>query len=180
MAALTQLKNYAEGAWRTAKITGETLHNTFTGSADTGRALKSHPRILEKAVPFNLEADSLNCCALGPDVMPGMPEWDLFINVTAEDEIARDFVLGMALMQGRILVLNAECAKESTSHGSPMPLLVHGGPGHAGVGEEIDGKRGEDDIAKGIVKWLVNVYDETSETVAIATILTIAKKQHQD
>jgi oxepin-CoA hydrolase/3-oxo-5,6-dehydrosuberyl-CoA semialdehyde dehydrogenase len=45
-------------------------------------------------------------------------------------------------MHGRILVLNADCAKESTGHGSPMPMLVHGGPGRAGGGEEMGGKRG--------------------------------------
>ena len=40
-------------------------------------------------------------------------------------------------MHGRILVLNKDCAKESTGHGSPMPLLAHGGPGRAGGGEEM-------------------------------------------
>lgn len=266
---------------------------TFTGSASTGRQLKSNPRLIEEAVPFNLEADSLNCCVLGKDVKPGMPEFDIFIKevareittkagqkctavrrvlvpadmvedvqialgkrlagstigdpsvdgvrmgalagqsqreevlekvqelaksqeiiigdlekfevvgadkkkgaflpplvflntdpfnntdchnieafgpvstimpyddiddaialakmgkgslvcsiVTADDNIAKDFVLGAASMHGRILVLNADCAKESTGHGSPMPLLVHGGPGRAGGGEEMGGKRG--------------------------------------
>ncbi len=266
---------------------------TFTGSATTGQSLKSHARVLSEAVPFNLEADSLNCCVLGPDVTPSMPEWDIFIKevvremttkagqkctairriivpadkvedvqialgkrlatttigdpkvegvrmgplagasqkkevrervlllaqtqevvignlddfevkgadkdkgaflppivflntdpfnkrdvhsveafgpvstimpygdisdaielarmgqgslvcsiITADDRIAKEFVLGTALMHGRILVLNAECAKESTGHGSPMPLLVHGGPGRAGGGEEMGGKRG--------------------------------------
>ena len=62
--------------------------------------------------------------------------------VTANDKIARDFVIGAACMHGRILVLNADCAKESTGHGSPMPMLVHGGPGHAGGGEEMGGKGG--------------------------------------
>lgn len=61
---------------------------------------------------------------------------------TADDEIARDFVVGAASMHGRILVFNADCAKESTGHGSPMPLMVHGGPGRAGGGEEMGGKRG--------------------------------------
>jgi len=455
---------------------------TFTGSASTGQQLKSHPRIVSEAVPFNLEADSLNCCVLGPDVMPGSAEFDIFIRevvremttkagqkctairriivpadrvedvqialgkrlqgttvgdpkvegvrmgplagisqrnevrekvqqlaksqeivigdlekfevvgadkekgaflpplvffyndpfhktdvhnieafgpvstimpyntiddaialakmgkgslvcsiVTANDDIAKEFVLGTAVMHGRMLVLNNDCAKESTGHGSPMPLLVHGGPGRAGGGEEMGGKRGvlhylqrtaiqgspttitritnvyqqggkqtsdgvhpfrkyfedlqigdtevtakhtvteaditnfanvsgdnfyahmdatslegtiferrvahgyfilskaaglfvdakkgpvllnygidearftkpvypgmtigvrltvkqkvdqekrtEDDIAKGIVKWLVDVYDETGETVAIATILTMVKKRNQD
>lgn len=266
---------------------------TFTGSASTGRMLKSHARILSESVPFNMEADSLNCCILGPDVEPGMPEFDIFIKevvreittkagqkctairriivpanrvedvtialgkriqtttigdpsikevrmgplagisqrnevrekvqelaktqsivignldnfevmgadkekgaflppliflntdpfknvachnieafgpvstiipynhlddaitlakmgmgslvcsvVTADDNVAREVVLGAASMHGRILVLNADCAKESTGHGSPMPLLVHGGPGRAGGGEEMGGKRG--------------------------------------
>ena len=266
---------------------------TFTGSASTGKMLKSHPRILEEAVPFNMEADSLNCMVLGTDVKPGMPEFDIFIKevqkeitvkagqkctavrrimvpenliedvqialgkrlasttigdpnvegvrmgplaskgqvkevrekvellskhqkivygsldsveligadtergaflspilmlntdpfkytdchqiepfgpvstlmpyktmedaitlakmgkgslvssiITANDSIAREYVLGAASMHGRILVLNNDCAKESTGHGSPMPLLTHGGPGRAGGGEEMGGMRG--------------------------------------
>ncbi len=266
---------------------------TFTGSASTGRMLKAHPRILSESVPFNMEADSLNCCILGTDVQPGMPEFDIFIKevvremttkagqkctairrvivptdrvedvqialgarlqkttigdpsikevrmgplagisqrnevrekvqqlsksqsvvigdmehfevmgadkekgaflpplvflntapftntdcheveafgpvstiipyndideaitlakmgkgslvcsiVTQDDDLAKEVVLGAASMHGRILVLNADCAKESTGHGSPMPLLVHGGPGRAGGGEEMGGKRG--------------------------------------
>jgi oxepin-CoA hydrolase / 3-oxo-5,6-dehydrosuberyl-CoA semialdehyde dehydrogenase len=266
---------------------------TFTGSADTGRMLKSHPRITEEAVPFNMEADSLNCMVLGSDVTVGSPEFDIFIKevrkeitvkcgqkctavrrifvpdhlvedvqiaigqalskttigdpraegvrmgslagldqkndlkakiaelmkvsdlvyghpdqvdiisgnavdgafispllflnhkpfespevheieafgpvstlmpyrntdeaielaklgkgslccsiVTADDNIAREYVLGSATHHGRILVLNRDSAKESTGHGSPMPMLVHGGPGRAGGGEEMGGMRG--------------------------------------
>lgn len=266
---------------------------TFTGSASTGQKLKSHPRLISEAVPFNLEADSLNCSVLGSDVTTDMPEFDIFIKevtreittkagqkctavrriivpadkvedvqialgkrlakttigdpsvegvrmgslagmsqreevrekvqelaktqsivigdvenyevvgadknkgafmppivffnddpynktdchnieafgpvstiipydtiddaialakmgkgslvcslITADDDLARDFVLGTAAMHGRILILNRDCAKESTGHGSPMPLLVHGGPGRAGGGEEMGGKRG--------------------------------------
>jgi oxepin-CoA hydrolase/3-oxo-5,6-dehydrosuberyl-CoA semialdehyde dehydrogenase len=62
--------------------------------------------------------------------------------VTADNNIAKDFVVNAASMHGRILVLNSDCAKESTGHGSPMPLLTHGGPGRAGGGEEMGGKRG--------------------------------------
>src|SRR5690606_37191604 len=62
--------------------------------------------------------------------------------VTADDRTARDFVVNAAHLHGRILVLNQRCAKESTGHGSPMPLLTHGGPGRAGGGEEMGGKRG--------------------------------------
>lgn len=266
---------------------------TFTGSASTGKMLKAHPRLLEEAVPFNMEADSLNASILGEDAVPGTEEFDLFIKevqremtvkagqkctairriivpeklvedvqialgkrlaqtvignpavegvrmgalagleqvkevkekvaqlstsqkivfgdidnfevtgadkskgaflspilflnenpftntdchnieafgpvstiipyktldeaielanmgkgslvcsiVTNDDKIAKEFVMGTACMHGRILILNAACAKESTGHGSPMPLLTHGGPGRAGGGEEMGGKRG--------------------------------------
>ncbi|MEI6020735.1 MAG: aldehyde dehydrogenase family protein, partial [Bacteroidota bacterium] len=62
--------------------------------------------------------------------------------VTADDKLARMYTIGAASMHGRILVLNNDCAKESTGHGSPLPMLVHGGPGRAGGGEEMGGKRG--------------------------------------
>jgi len=62
--------------------------------------------------------------------------------VTPDDQEAMDYVLGAGSMHGRVLVLNERCAKESTGHGSPMPLLTHGGPGRAGGGEEMGGKRG--------------------------------------
>jgi len=266
---------------------------TFTGSASTGKTLKSLPLITEESVSFNLEADSLNASVLGKHAVPGTPEFDLFVKecvkeitiktgqkctavrriivpenliddvekaiaeklsktiigdpskegvrmgalatktqvdrvrenvellaksqdmvfgdldgfevlgadknlgaffspvlfrnndpfnktachdieafgpvstimpykdvedaislakmgkgslvssiVTPDDKEAREYVVGAASMHGRILVLNKDCAKESTGHGSPMPLLTHGGPGRAGGGEEMGGKRG--------------------------------------
>ncbi len=272
---------------------------TFTGSASTGLLLKSNPTILRESVPFNMEADSLNCIVMGTDVAPGMPEWEIFIKevrkemtlkagqrctgirrifvpenkmedvwkaiatalsqtaignplnekvrmgslaglgqrtevrdqvekllassqivygsldsvevidadavkgafmspvlllndkpwavipgyttnssheveafgpvstimpyknmedaitlsklgkgslcstiVTADYKQAKEYVISAATHHGRILVLNNECAKESTGHGSPLPLLVHGGPGRAGGGEEMGGLRG--------------------------------------
>ncbi len=266
---------------------------TFTGSASTGLMLKSNPHILRENVPFNMEADSLNCIVLGEDVTPDKPEWDIFVKeirkemtlkagqrctgirrifvpenkmedlwraisaslsqttignplnekvrmgslagqtqrnevkdqvqkllassqiiygsldsvnvvdadpgkgafmsplllmndkpfqskevheveafgpvstimpyktteeavalsklgkgslcstiVTADYKTAQHYVIGAATHHGRILVLNSECAKESTGHGSPLPLLVHGGPGRAGGGEEMGGLRG--------------------------------------
>jgi oxepin-CoA hydrolase/3-oxo-5,6-dehydrosuberyl-CoA semialdehyde dehydrogenase len=266
---------------------------TFTGSASTGRLLKAHPAIINNSVPFNMEADSLNSSVLGPDAVPGTPEFELFIKevvkeitvkcgqkctairrimvpenlvedvqiaigqrlekttigdprvegvrmgalagrgqmndvkqkvqellkdsslvfgsldhvavtgadsekgsfmspillrnddpfnriathnveafgpvstilpyktldeaialtklgkgslccsiVTNDEQHARKFAIGAASYHGRVLVLNGDCAKESTGHGSPMPLLVHGGPGRAGGGEEMGGKRG--------------------------------------
>ncbi|MCG2431984.1 phenylacetic acid degradation bifunctional protein PaaZ [Aequorivita xiaoshiensis] len=266
---------------------------TFTGSASTGRMLKAHPRIIEEAVPFTMEADSLNASILGEDAIPGTPEFDLFIKevrnemtvkcgqkctairrvivpenlvedvqialgkalskvtigdprlkevrmgslvsldqvqevrervqelsktasivygdldkidvigadakkgaflapivlrednpfknlsvheteafgpvstimpyknldeaitlaqmgkgslvssiATNDDKIAKDYVVNAASHHGRILVINRESAKESTGHGSPLPSLVHGGPGRAGGGEEMGGMRG--------------------------------------
>lgn len=266
---------------------------TFTGSAETGKKLKTHPAIIENSVPFNMEADSLNCSILGPDATPDKEEFKLFVkeivremtvkagqkctairriivpenlardvmnavkdrlktNVigdptiegvrmgplasrdqvadvkekikellkscsvaygdlnnfdikggdkakgaflptmllycenpfraagpheieafgpvstvmpykntdeaielakmgrgslvgsvfTGDDEFAKDVVLGAACMHGRMLIVNATSAAESTGHGSPMPHLVHGGPGRAGGGEEMGGIRG--------------------------------------
>jgi oxepin-CoA hydrolase/3-oxo-5,6-dehydrosuberyl-CoA semialdehyde dehydrogenase len=266
---------------------------TFTGSASTGLLLKSNENILRENVPFNMEADSLNCIVLGNDVTPDQPEWEIFVKevrkemtlkagqrctgirrifvpenkmedmwkalaaalsqtvignplnekvrmgslagetqrkevkeqvqkllatsqivygsldsvevvdadagkgafmspvllmneqpfaskevheveafgpvstimpyktmdeaialsklgkgslvttiVTADYKTARQYVIGAATHHGRILVLNQECAKENTGHGSPLPLLVHGGPGRAGGGEEMGGIRG--------------------------------------
>ncbi len=62
--------------------------------------------------------------------------------VTGSSEVAKKFVVEAATHHGRVLVLDAACAKESTGHGSPMPQLVHGGPGRAGGGEEMGGLRG--------------------------------------
>ncbi len=58
---------------------------TFTGSASTGKMLKSHRNILEYSIPFNMEADSLNCSILGPDAVPGTPEFDLFVKEVAKE-----------------------------------------------------------------------------------------------
>jgi oxepin-CoA hydrolase/3-oxo-5,6-dehydrosuberyl-CoA semialdehyde dehydrogenase len=61
---------------------------------------------------------------------------------TADREVAREIVLGLAPYHGRVLVVDRTSAKESTGHGSPLPHLVHGGPGRAGGGEEMGGIRG--------------------------------------
>jgi oxepin-CoA hydrolase/3-oxo-5,6-dehydrosuberyl-CoA semialdehyde dehydrogenase len=266
---------------------------TFTGSATTGRMLKSHPNVVENSIRFNLEADSLNCCILAPDATPGTDEFDLFVKevaremtvkagqkctairrtivpdslsddvaaalkkrldkikigdpamegvrmgplagreqtrevservsalrkdadliygdqdsfeivggdrekgaffpttllycdspfdrsaphdveafgpvntimpyrsvdeaiglaalgrgslcgslFTADDSVARQVVLGIGPHHGRLMLMNRDCAKESTGHGSPLPHLIHGGPGRAGGGEEMGGVRG--------------------------------------
>lgn len=61
---------------------------------------------------------------------------------TIDPKTMREYVLEAAAFHGRIHILNRTSAKESTGHGSPMPLLVHGGPGRAGGGEEMGGMRG--------------------------------------
>jgi oxepin-CoA hydrolase/3-oxo-5,6-dehydrosuberyl-CoA semialdehyde dehydrogenase len=62
--------------------------------------------------------------------------------VTADPEVAARVVRGIAPWHGRLLILDRDDAKESTGHGSPLPTLVHGGPGRAGGGEEMGGLRG--------------------------------------
>jgi oxepin-CoA hydrolase/3-oxo-5,6-dehydrosuberyl-CoA semialdehyde dehydrogenase len=62
--------------------------------------------------------------------------------VTGDAEFARQVVLGVAPWHGRLLVLDTDDASQSTGHGSPLPTLVHGGPGRAGGGEEMGGIRG--------------------------------------
>jgi oxepin-CoA hydrolase / 3-oxo-5,6-dehydrosuberyl-CoA semialdehyde dehydrogenase len=60
---------------------------------------------------------------------------------TYDPAVAEHVVLGIAAWHGRILIVDRDCAKESTGHGSPLPGLVHGGPGRAGGGEELGGLR---------------------------------------
>jgi oxepin-CoA hydrolase/3-oxo-5,6-dehydrosuberyl-CoA semialdehyde dehydrogenase len=62
--------------------------------------------------------------------------------VNKDAELAGEIVRGLAPYHGRVLMLNEEDARESTGHGSPLPVLVHGGPGRAGGGEELGGIRG--------------------------------------
>ena len=58
---------------------------TFTGSASTGRMLKTHPNIVANSIPFNMEADSLNCSILGAKAAPGTAEFDLFVKAVAQE-----------------------------------------------------------------------------------------------
>ncbi|HEY3776822.1 MAG TPA: phenylacetic acid degradation bifunctional protein PaaZ [Rhizomicrobium sp.] len=61
---------------------------------------------------------------------------------TWDPAVAREVIAGAGAFHGRLLVVDRDCAKESTGHGSPLPPLVHGGPGRAGGGEELGGLRG--------------------------------------
>ena len=80
-------------------------------------------------------ADVIELAALGRGSLAGSV-------VTDDPDFAREVVLGTAPWHGRLLVLDADAAPESTGHGSPLPMLVHGGPGRAGGGEEMGGLRG--------------------------------------
>ncbi|MDX6415501.1 MAG: oxepin-CoA hydrolase / 3-oxo-5,6-dehydrosuberyl-CoA semialdehyde dehydrogenase [Trebonia sp.] len=79
-------------------------------------------------------ADVIELAALGKGSLVGSI-------VTEDPDFAREVVLGTAPWHGRLLVLDDAAAPESTGHGSPLPMLVHGGPGRAGGGEEMGGIR---------------------------------------
>ena len=80
-------------------------------------------------------ADAIDLAGLGKGSLAGSV-------VTDDPEFARAVILGTAPWHGRLLVLDSDAAPESTGHGSPLPMLVHGGPGRAGGGEELGGLRG--------------------------------------
>jgi oxepin-CoA hydrolase / 3-oxo-5,6-dehydrosuberyl-CoA semialdehyde dehydrogenase len=80
-------------------------------------------------------ADVIELAGLGKGSLAGSV-------VTDDPDFAREVVLGTAPWHGRLLVLDSAAAPESTGHGSPLPMLVHGGPGRAGGGEEMGGMRG--------------------------------------
>ena len=84
---------------------------------------------------------------------------------TASDDTARRVVLGTASFHGRIMLANRYSARESTGHGSPLPHLVHGGPGRAGGGEEMGGVRGvmhymQRTAVQGTPATLTRVFDQ--------------------
>ena len=85
-------------------------------------------------MPYDSLEDAIEIAALGKGSLVASV-------VTYDDQEASDLVLGAAAYHGRILVLNRDCAKASTGHGSPLAPLVHGGPGRAGGGEELGGSR---------------------------------------
>ena len=147
VAALNELKKESE------VVFGNDIINLIEADGTKGAFMS--PTLLLNDKPFErLSSHSVE--AFGPiaTLMPystteeavaisKLGKGSLVCSITTNDTaIARDFVLNAATHHGRILVLNRASAKESTGHGSPMPMLVHGGPGRAGGGEEMGGKRG--------------------------------------
>ena len=89
---------------------------------------------VSSVIGYDDVADAIRLAALGSG--------SLVATVATNDaEVARELVTGIAAHHGRVLVLNREDARTSTGHGSPVPQLVHGGPGRAGGGEELGGMR---------------------------------------
>ncbi len=149
-----EVKNRVQDITKTAKVVyGDFEKLNIIGADDKGAFIS--PMLLREDEPFkNLAVHETE--AFGPvsTIMPyknieeaitlaQMGKGSLVSSiVTNSDEIAKEYVINAASHHGRILVLNRENAKQSTGHGSPLPLLVHGGPGRAGGGEEMGGVRG--------------------------------------
>lgn len=104
---------------------------TFTGSAATGQLLRAHPKIISESIPFNLEADSLNAGILGPDAVPGTPEFDLFIK-----EVRKEMTLkcGQRCTGIRRALVPAELLEDvQIALGKALQQTVIGDPTTSGV-----------------------------------------------
>ncbi|WP_338731278.1 phenylacetic acid degradation bifunctional protein PaaZ [Mangrovimonas cancribranchiae] len=149
------VKEQIEKIAKTADVVYGDFDAAKTIGADAKKGAFIKPILLREDDPFKNEAAHITE-AFGPvsTLMPyktlddaiklsKMGKGSLVSSiVTNDDTIARDYTISAATHHGRILVLNRENAKESTGHGSPLPNLIHGGPGRAGGGEEMGGVRG--------------------------------------
>lgn len=148
-------KNNISEIAKTAQIVYGDLDKLETVGADAQKGAFVSPILMREDNPFkNTNAHTIE--AFGPvaTIMPydtledaitlsQMGKGSLVSSIfTYDDKIAKDYIVGAASHHGRILVGNRENAKQSTGHGSPLPLLTHGGPGRAGGGEEMGGMRG--------------------------------------
>ncbi len=151
-AQLEVVKQRVEMLAKETPIVSGDLSNFDVLDADKEKGAFISPILLLNDDPFT-KLDSHNIEAFGP-VSTLMPYKDLGEAIelakmgkgslvstiaTADEQIASEYVVEAAAYHGRILILNEESAKESTGHGSPMPQLMHGGPGRAGGGEELGG-----------------------------------------
>ncbi|MYW71088.1 phenylacetic acid degradation bifunctional protein PaaZ [Pseudonocardia sp. SID8383] len=133
-------------------VYGDPGHVEVTG-ADADRGAFVSPLLLvgdpDRAEPHEVEAFGPVATVLPYDTTDRLVEYAARGQgslagsvVSADPAFVREVVLGIAPFHGRVHVLNARDAGESTGHGSPLPQLVHGGPGRAGGGEEMGGIRG--------------------------------------
>lgn len=152
---VAEVRQRVEELARTTQLAYGNLDDFEVVGADKNHGAFFSPILFINDDPFN-KRDTHNIEAFGPvsTILPykrmdeaielaNMGKGSLVSTIaTANERIARNYVMGSAAYHGRILILNAESARESTGHGSPLPLLVHGGPGRAGGGEEMGGVRG--------------------------------------
>ena len=134
-------------------VFGDPEHVEVTG-ADATRGAFLSPLLVRAEDPRRAELHEVE--AFGPVAtligyhdtanvvdLAGLGKGSLAGSIVTEDPgFAREVILGTAPWHGRLLVLDSDAAPESTGHGSPLPMLVHGGPGRAGGGEEMGGMRG--------------------------------------
>jgi oxepin-CoA hydrolase/3-oxo-5,6-dehydrosuberyl-CoA semialdehyde dehydrogenase len=158
LAGMQQRKEVKEQVKKLLAVS-ELVHGSLDSveliDADAEKGAFMSPLLLMNSSPFEYD-EPHNVEAFGPvsTIMPYKNE-DEAIDlakkgkgslvstiVTINKKIAANFVYGAGTHHGRILILNRECAKDSTGHGSPLPTLIHGGPGRAGGGEEMGGTRG--------------------------------------
>ena len=152
---VAEVKERVQKITETASIVYGNLEDVELLGADASKGAFISPILLREDHPFkNIAVHEEE--AFGPvsTIMPyntldeaiklaQMGKGSLVSSITTNnDAIAKEYVVNAASHHGRILVLNRESAKESTGHGSPLPTLVHGGPGRAGGGEEMGGMRG--------------------------------------
>ena len=151
----TSVKEQIEKITKTAQIVYGDFDEAKTIGADAKKGSFVKPILLREDNPFANEAAHITE-AFGPvsTIMPykilddaiklsKMGKGSLVSSiVTNDDKIAKEYTVSAATHHGRILILNRESATQSTGHGSPLPNLIHGGPGRAGGGEEMGGVRG--------------------------------------
>ncbi|MFM9056882.1 MAG: aldehyde dehydrogenase family protein, partial [Bacteroidota bacterium] len=127
---------------------------TFTGSASTGKLLKSHPRILEESVPFNMEADSLNCMVLGRDAVPGTAEFDLFVKEVHREMTVKAGQKCTAVR--RILVPEPVMEDVQIALGKRLASTVIGDPQVEGVRMGALASKGQVEEVREKVRQLLN------------------------
>ncbi|MCC6002690.1 MAG: phenylacetic acid degradation bifunctional protein PaaZ [Pararhodobacter sp.] len=111
-------------------VTGQDVV-TFTGSAATGQKLRAHPAIIGNSVRFTMEADSLNACVLGPDAVPGTPEFDLFVKEVAREMTVKAGQKCTAIRRAFVPRAHVQAARDALA--AALAKVTVGLPGDAGT-----------------------------------------------
>ena len=133
------------------KLTSQDLI-TFTGSAQTGRMLKSMPHIIENAIPFNMEADSLNAAILGEDAAPGTPNFDLFIKEVRREMTTKAGQKCTAIR--RIIVPEKYLEDTQIALGKSLSKTTIGDPAQEGVRMGASVNRAQMDVVRNRIQEL--------------------------